>query len=123
LVEYFGKAFWLTLFSNQALRISGRFIDNMISNKFNLDDFFNAIEEKPGEETLLIAHQEATEVERWLIKHRKEKTTDVQSQGDLYLIALKQFIVFFRSSIGIPKTSQPVSKLYAKYVRSQTRLV
>jgi hypothetical protein len=92
----------------------------MISNKFNLDDFFNAIEGKPEEETLLIAQQEATEVERWLIKHRKEKTIAVQCQGDLYVNTLKQLIVFLRSSIGIPKTIEPVSKLYAKYVRART---
>jgi hypothetical protein len=95
----------------------------MISNKFNLNEFFNAIEGKPEEEALWIAHQEATEVERWQIKYRYEESIAEQCQIDSYLNTLKQFMIFLKSSIGMPKTREPVSMLYMNYIRSKNRPV
>jgi hypothetical protein len=93
----------------------------MISNTFNLDEFFNAIKGKSEDEALWIAHQEATEVERWQIKHRYQESIAEQCKIDLYSNTLKHFITYMKSSIGVPKTSEPVGILYINYIRSNNR--
>jgi hypothetical protein len=92
----------------------------MISDKFNIDEFYKAIEGKSGKEAICAANREVTEVERWLIKHRND-SNDVACQGDMYSTTLKQFIVFMRSSIGMPRTGAPVSMLYANFMRHGRR--
>jgi hypothetical protein len=89
----------------------------MISNKYDLDEFFEAIRGRSEDDAVYLASEEATQVERFLVK-RQLKNLGSPSKYDVYSDALKQFIVYTNSAVRTSKCDEPAFKLYTSYIQS-----
>ncbi len=92
----------------------------MISKDYKLGAFFIAIKGLPEMEAMYIANNEATEVERFLIKKGVTKV-GIPSEDNLYANTLKQFIQYLKSGLGVPKSNEPGCSLYGSYLESITK--
>jgi hypothetical protein len=84
----------------------------MISEKFKIEEFVNAVKGKDPQEVIIIAIQEATKADRIVLKKRKQsKTEDIQA----YSRQLKQLINYHRYSVKPRRHIKTTYNLYMKY--------
>jgi hypothetical protein len=70
----------------------------MISTDCRIESFLVAIAGKPSAEAIFLAHQEATEAERQLLRSRANKSHSTPCP-DAYVNRLKEFIGFARYAV------------------------
>ena len=84
----------------------------MISNNCSIEEFVKAVQEKDSYGVINLAVQEATEVDRIVLKKRKKtKISDFQN----YSRQLKQLINYHRYIIKPRQGMKTTYKLYMKY--------
>lgn len=87
----------------------------LVSKDFNMTHFINAVEGKPVWETLHLANGEATTVERILLKNKPEIKEDRKNNICSYIQSLREFIVFLRSTVKIPRSTKSSNAIYWQY--------
>jgi hypothetical protein len=84
----------------------------MISKKFSIEEFVEAVKVKDRQEVVALAIQEATKADRLFLKNRKQsKREEIQT----YSRQLKQFINYHRYVVKPRHHMKKTYNLYMKY--------
>ena len=88
--------------------------NDFISNEFQIKHFMSAVKGRPVWEAVYLANEEATGVERMLIKHKNIRE-DERNKMSTYIKFLTQFIVFLKSEIKVSRSIKKPNAYYWEY--------
>ncbi|MGD8990250.1 MAG: hypothetical protein PVI00_02220 [Desulfobacterales bacterium] len=89
----------------------------MISNNCDFSHFVAAIKDKPYEDIIYLADQEATAAERFLFRHNVA-SDERKKCGQRYAAILKKLIAYMRSNVRPQNNPDEYAELFALVLES-----